>query len=71
MLRMSSTEPYKQIKMDFNTCHTPIVLLAARTTTEHNIEGLKTDADDYTTKSFDTNFLTSRCNNLASSRQLL
>lgn len=71
MPRMSGTELCKRIKTDFNTCHIPVVLLTARTAVEHNIEGLKTGADDYITKPFNINLLISRCNNLVNSRRLL
>lgn len=71
MPKMSGTELCKQIKTDFNTCHIPVVLLTARTAIEQNIEGLRTGADDYITKPFNTNLLISRCNNLVNSRILL
>ena len=71
MRKMSGTELCKQLKSDFNTCHIPVVLLTARTAIEQNIEGLRTGADDYITKPFNTNLLISRCNNLVNSRILL
>ena len=71
MPKMSGTELCKQIKADFNTCHIPVVLLTARTSIEQNIEGLRTGADDYITKPFNTNLLISRCNNLVNSRIIL
>ena len=71
MPKMSGTELCKQLKGDFNTCHIPVVLLTARTAIEQNIEGLRTGADDYITKPFNTNLLISRCNNLVNSRILL
>ena len=71
MPKMSGTELCKQLKSDFNTCHIPVVLLTARTAIEQNIEGLRTGADDYITKPFNTNLLISRCNNLVNSRILL
>ena len=71
MPRMSGTELCQAIKKDMATCHIPVVLLTARTTVEHTIEGLKTGADDYITKPFNINILLSRCNNLVNNRIML
>lgn len=71
MPQMSGTELCKQIKIDFNTCHIPVVLLTARTAIEHTVEGFRIGADDYITKPFNINILISRCNNLVNSRILL
>lgn len=71
MPRLSGTELCQRIKDDINTCHIPVVLLTARTAPEHMIEGLRTGADDYITKPFNTILLLSRCNNLVNSRLVL
>ena len=42
----------KEIKTNVLTSHIPIVLLTAKTTEEHEIEGYKTGADAYITKPF-------------------
>ncbi len=68
---MSGMELCRKIKSDPETCHIPVVLLTARTTTEHNLEGLRMGADDYITKPFNINLLVSRCNNLVNSRIIL
>lgn len=68
MPRMSGIELTRQLKSNLDTCHIPIVLLTARTEVEHNLEGLRTGADDYITKPFDSRILISRCNNLVNSR---
>lgn len=68
MPRMSGIELTRQLKSSLDTCHIPIVLLTARTEVEHYLEGLRTGADDYITKPFDSRILISRCNNLVSSR---
>lgn len=71
MPRLSGTELCRRIKENLDTCHIPVVLLTARTTLEHNLEGLRTGADDYITKPFNTTLLLSRCNNLVNSRIVL
>lgn len=71
MPKMSGIELCHKLKNNFDTCHIPIVLLTARTAIEHNLEGLKTGADDYITKPFNVNILLSRCNNLINNRILL
>ena len=68
MPRMSGIELTKRLKSSLDTCHIPIVLLTARTEVEHSLEGLRTGADDYITKPFDSRILISRCNNLVNSR---
>lgn len=71
MPEMSGTELCKRIKEQIETCHIPVVLLTAQTSTEHNLEGLRTGADDYITKPFNINILLSRCNNLVNNRIVL
>ena len=71
MPNMSGIELCKAIKRDFSICHIPVVLLTARTAVEQAIEGLKTGADDYVTKPFNSDVLISRCNNLVNTRRLL
>lgn len=71
MPRLSGTELCRRIKEDINTCHIPVVLLTARTAPEHTLEGLRTGADDYIAKPFNTTLLLSRCNNLVNSRIVL
>ncbi len=71
MPHMSGIELCKAIKHDFSICHIPVVLLTARTAVEQALEGLKTGADDYVTKPFNSDVLISRCNNLVNTRRLL
>ena len=68
---MSGTELCQAIKANFDTCHIPVVLLTAKTTVEHNLEGLRLGADDYITKPFNINILLARCNNLVNNRIIL
>lgn len=71
MPHMSGIDLCRAIKHDFSICHIPVVLLTARTAVEQTIEGLKTGADDYVTKPFNSDVLISRCNNLVNTRRLL
>ncbi len=71
MPKMTGTELCKSIKADIDTCHIPVVLLTAKGSIEHNIEGLKIGADDYIAKPFNLQLLISRCNNLVNSRIVL
>lgn len=68
---MSGTELCTKLKSNFDTCHLPVVLLTAKSAVEHQLEGLRTGADDYVTKPFHTKLLIQRCNNLINARQVL
>lgn len=68
MPSMSGIELCRSVKQDINTCHIPVVLLTARGSAEHTIEGLTIGADDYITKPFNLNILLARCNNLVNNR---
>ena len=45
------------IKGDVRTSHIPVILLTARASVNHQVEGLVTGADDYVTKPFNTRLL--------------
>ena len=59
------------IKNDIRISHIPIILLTARTSFEHKIEGLKTGADDYIEKPFNMELLELKIKNLLESRENL
>lgn len=71
MPEMSGIEMCSKIKTNLEICHIPVVLLTARTAIEYTIEGLRTGADDYLTKPFETRLLIARCNNLINTRKQL
>lgn len=71
MPSMSGTELCTKLKSNFDTCHIPVVLLTAKSAIEHQLEGLRTGADDYITKPFHTKLLIQRCHNLINARQVL
>ncbi|MFY0715324.1 response regulator [Seonamhaeicola sp. NFXS20] len=59
------------IKTDIRISHIPIILLTARTSLEHKIEGLKTGADAYLEKPFKMELLETQIANLIESRRRL
>jgi signal transduction histidine kinase/AraC-like DNA-binding protein/ligand-binding sensor domain-containing protein len=61
---MSGTEMCHKLKNDQRTSHIPIILLTARTTDEHKIEGYQSGADDYVSKPFNNVLLSARIKNL-------
>lgn len=60
-----------ELKTSLETSHIPVVLLTAKASTENQMEGLKTGADDYVTKPFHMELLRVRIANLLESRRLL
>lgn len=57
MPKMSGLELCKSIKSDLNTSHIPVILLTARSTEEHKIEGYQSGADEYLSKPFSLEIL--------------
>lgn len=53
-----------KIKTDIRYSHIPVILLTARTTDEHILEGLKDGADEYITKPFNMDILLLRINKI-------
>lgn len=71
MPRMDGISLCKAIKSSFITSHIPVVLLTAKTTVEHKIEGIENGADAYVDKPFDLSFLEAQIQNLLKQRILL
>ena len=58
-----------ELKTDIRTSHIPIVLLTAKSSEQHKMEGLQTGADLYISKPFDIEMLNVQVNNIFKTRQ--
>lgn len=65
----TGVELCKRLKTDRYTSHIPIILLTARSSAEHQMEGLDAGADDYIVKPFNINVLTAKIRNTLKSRE--
>lgn len=65
---MDGLELTRQLKTDLKTCHIPIILLTAKATLEHKLEGLEEGADSYIPKPFNSQHLEIRVKKLLESR---
>lgn len=68
---MNGIELCKRIKTDEKTSHIPVILLTARGSVEHQVEGLETGADDYISKPFSMPVLQLRIHNLLEARRMM
>lgn len=68
---MNGIELCHKVKENKTTKHIPVILLTAKDSTEQQIEGLNTGADDYITKPFSMNLLHSRVDNILRNRNIL
>ncbi|MFY0605105.1 MAG: response regulator [Cyclobacteriaceae bacterium] len=71
MPKMTGVEMCTKLKSDIVTSHIPVILLTARGSEDHKIEGLETGADDYITKPFNPKMLIARVNNILNNRNML
>jgi transcriptional regulator GlxA family with amidase domain len=71
MPRKNGYELCATLKTDLSTSHIPIILLTAKSGRDDKLEGLRTGADDYLAKPFDTLELKSRIHNLIQLRRRL
>jgi Signal transduction histidine kinase len=65
---MSGTEMCSMIKSNINTFYIPVVLLSSQPSEEQNIESIRSGADYYFVKPFNTRIFFLRCNYLVKSR---
>ncbi|UXX78648.1 response regulator [Reichenbachiella carrageenanivorans] len=68
MPRIDGVFMTRKLKEDMLTSHIPIILLTAKASLEHKVEGLGTGADDYLTKPFEGDELVARVESLISNR---
>lgn len=71
MPEMDGFEVTRHLKNEFQTCHIPVILLTAHSSSEHQLEGIQSGADAYITKPFSLKYLMSRVNNLIEQREKL
>jgi signal transduction histidine kinase/ligand-binding sensor domain-containing protein/DNA-binding response OmpR family regulator len=71
MPEISGLELCAALKQDVRTCHIPVILLTAKTTTQDKTEGYHAGADSYITKPFSAGLLQSRVTNLLNQRRKL
>ncbi|WP_240643127.1 hybrid sensor histidine kinase/response regulator transcription factor [Sinomicrobium pectinilyticum] len=71
MPEMSGFELCRTIKSDIEICHTPVILLTARSLEEDRVAGYNTGADAYLPKPFHMDVLKARIRNLLENRKKL
>jgi DNA-binding response OmpR family regulator len=64
-------EVCRKLKQDEKTSHIPILILTAKSSEQHTIEGFESGADDYVAKPFSSAILKVRIKSLIDSRELL
>lgn len=71
MSGMDGIEMCKKIKTNELTCHIPVIILTAKTTSEQRVEGLEVGADSYIPKPFNIDHLKVRVSKLIELRQTI
>ena len=71
MPNMDGLQLTDRIKNDTSTSHIPVILLTAKSAIESRLEALKYGADDYITKPFSPEYLTTRVENILRQRKTL
>lgn len=68
---MNGTEMCNKIKNNDQTNHIPVIMLTAKTSIEHRIEGIQAGADSYLPKPFNIDHLKVRINKLIELRRVI
>ncbi len=71
MPKMDGIELCKTVKKDHKTCHIPVILLTAKNSIQHRIEGLESGANSYIAKPFYPEHLLVSVENLLEEKELL
>ena len=71
MPEMDGIELCKKIKGDIKTCHIPFIMLSAKSSIIHRIEGLESGANSYIPKPFHLNHLEVRIQKLLEEKELI
>lgn len=71
MPEIDGYEVCRTLKQDERTSHIPIIMLTAKSSEQHTIDGLESGADDYIAKPFSSAILRARIKNLINSRNVL
>lgn len=71
MPEIDGIEFCRRIKDDDRTCHIPIIILTARSSVDHRIEGLESGANSYIPKPFHPDHLLIRVKKLLEERELI
>ncbi len=69
MPKLDGIQLLDKLKNNVDTSHIPVILLTAKSSVEHQIEGLSYGADYYITKPFNTNFILASIDNLLKQRK--
>lgn len=71
MPEMNGIELCNELKNDERTSHIPVIILTARTSLIHKVEGIDSGADEYLIKPFNLELLKAKIRNLIESREQL
>ncbi|SHJ07063.1 hybrid sensor histidine kinase/response regulator transcription factor [Pseudozobellia thermophila] len=68
---MDGVELCKRIKENLDTCHIPFIMLTAKDSIEHKLEGIESGANDYISKPFYPDYLLLRIQKLLEEREYI
>ncbi len=71
MPKMDGIELCKKVKSDIKTCHIPVIMLTAKSSILHRIEGLESGANSYIPKPFYPDHILVRIEKLLEEKELL